>query len=130
MGNNEAPVKAPFKMTPAVFHVLLAVADGETHGYRIMQEVAERSRGSVKLGPGSLYFTINRLTESGMIEESDQRPDPDLDDSRRKYYRLTEYGKDGGVPQPVRVLASELATLADIVAVARSKDLISDTKSA
>ncbi len=122
MGNNEAPVKAPFKMTPAVFHVLLAVADGETHGYRIMQEVAERSRGSVKLGPGSLYFTINRLTESGMIEESDQRPDPDLDDSRRKYYRLTEYGKD--------VLASELATLADIVAVARSKDLISDTKSA
>ena len=122
MGNDERPVKAPFKMTPAVFHVLLAVADGETHGYRIMQEVEGRSRGSVKLGPGSLYFTINRLTDSGMIEESDQRPDPELDDSRRKYYRLTQYGRD--------VLASELSTLADIVAVARSKDLIGDTKSA
>lgn len=122
MGNDKAPVKAPFKMTPAVFHVLLAMADGEIHGYRIMQEVEARSRGSVKLGPGSLYFTINRLTDSGMIEESDQRPDPKLDDSRRKYYRLTQYGR--------AVLQSELTTLADIVAVARSKDLISDSKSA
>ena len=66
-------------MTSPVFHVLLAMADGETHGYRIMQEVAERSRGTVKLGPGSLYFTINRLTDAKMIEESSERPDPAMD---------------------------------------------------
>lgn len=122
MGDDKSPVKAPFKMTPVVFHVLLAMAEGETHGYRIMQEVEDRSRGGVKLGPGSLYFTINRLLDSHMIEESDQRPDPDMDDARRKYYRLTDFGR--------AVLSSELATWADIVAAARSKDLISDTPSA
>lgn len=122
MPQDTEPVKAPFKMTPAVFHVLLAMADGETHGYRIMQEVADRTRGRLKLGPGSLYFTINRLEESDMIVESDVRPDPALDDSRRKYYRLTDYGQ--------AVLEAELETLADIVEVARSKDLIRGSRPA
>ena len=121
MPQTDVPVEPPFKMTSPVFHVLLAMADGETHGYRIMQEVAERSRGTVKLGPGSLYFTINRLTDAKMIEESSERPDPAMDDSRRKYYRLTSFGR--------AVLQSELTTLADIVALARRKDLIGDSKS-
>ena len=76
-------------LTPAVFHVLLALADGERHGYAIMQEVAENTGGRIKMGPGTLYGTIKRLLEARMIEESDERPDPDLDDERRRYYRLT-----------------------------------------
>ncbi len=121
MPQSASIVKPPFKMTSAVFHVLLAMADGETHGYRIMQEVADRSRGTVKLGPGSLYFTINRLTDANMIEASSDRPDPAMDDSRRKYYRLTPFGRS--------ILQSELRTLADIVALAREKDLIGDPES-
>jgi DNA-binding PadR family transcriptional regulator len=80
-------------LTPAVFHVLLALADGERHGYAIMQEVAESTGGGIKMGPGTLYGTIKRLLEARMIEESDQRPDPDLDDERRRYYRLTALGQ-------------------------------------
>ena len=80
-------------LTPAVFHVLLALADGERHGYAIMQEVAENTGGQMKMGPGTLYGTIKRLLEARMIEESDERPDPDLDDERRRYYRLTGLGQ-------------------------------------
>ena len=76
-------------LTPAVFHVLLALADGERHGYAIMQEVAENTGGQIKMGPGTLYGTIKRLLAARMIEESDERPDPELDDERRRYYRLT-----------------------------------------
>src|ERR1041385_4892250 len=80
-------------LTPAVFHVLLALADGERHGYAIMQEVAEHTDGKMKMGPGTLYGTIKRLLEAKLIEESDERPDPKLDDERRRYYRLTGLGE-------------------------------------
>jgi DNA-binding PadR family transcriptional regulator len=103
-------------LTPAVFHVLLALADGERHGYAIMQEVAESTGGGIKMGPGTLYGTIKRLLEARMIEESDQRPDPDLDDERRRYYRLTALGQ--------RAVRAEALRYADIVAVARRKRLI------
>ncbi len=111
MGNKDHPDKLPFRMTPVIFHVLLAMVDGEIHGYRIMRDVAKRTHGSVTIGPGSLYWTLGRLSEAGMIEESSQRPDTELDDTRRKYYGLTEYGR--------RVLASEVSTLAEIVDFAR-----------
>ena len=103
-------------LTPAVFHVLLALADGERHGYAIMQEVAESTGGRMKMGPGTLYGTIKRLLEARMIEESDERPDPDLDDERRRYYRLTALGQ--------RAVRSEALRYAELADVARRKHLI------
>jgi len=106
-------------LTPAVFHVLLALVGGERHGYAIMQEVAESTEGRIKMGPGTLYGTIKRLLEAQLIEESDERPDPELDDERRRYYRLTGMGE--------RVVQAEARRYADIVAVARGKKLIGGT---
>ena len=103
-------------LTPAVFHVLLALADDERHGYAIMQEVRATTRGALKLGPGTLYGTVKRLLAIGLIEESDQRPDPQLDDERRRYYRLTGTGE--------QVVRAEAQRYAGIVAVARGKKLI------
>lgn len=103
-------------LTPAVFHVLLALADGERHGYAIMQEVAEHTEGQIKMGPGTLYGTIKRLIEAQLIEESDERPDAELDDERRRYYRLTGVGE--------RVVRAEAHRYAAMVAVARGKKLI------
>jgi DNA-binding PadR family transcriptional regulator len=103
-------------LTPAVFHVLLALADGERHGYAIMQEVAENTGGQIKMGPGTLYGTIKRLLEARMIEESEQRPDPDLDDERRRYYRLTGLGQ--------RAVKAEALRYAAMAEVARRKRLI------
>src|SRR5215468_5825566 len=80
-------------LTPAVFHILLALADSEKHGYGIMQEVARITDGTMRMGPGTLYGTIKRMLEAGLLEETDQRPDPALDDERRRYYRLTAFGE-------------------------------------
>jgi DNA-binding PadR family transcriptional regulator len=103
-------------LTPAVFHVLLALADGERHGYAIMQEVAASTGGRIKMGPGTLYGTIKRLLEARMIEESDARPDPELDDERRRYYRLTALGQ--------RAARAEALRYAEVAEVARRKRLI------
>jgi DNA-binding PadR family transcriptional regulator len=103
-------------LTPAVFHVLLALADSERHGYAIMQEVAESTGGRIKMGPGTLYGTIKRLLEARMIEESDERPDPELDDERRRYYRLTALGQ--------RAVRAEALRYAEMAEVARRKRLI------
>ena len=103
-------------LTPAVFHVLLALAGGERHGYAIMQEVARHSDGRIKMGPGTLYGTIKRLLEIKLIEESDERPDPARDDERRRYYRLTGLGQ--------RVLKAEAGRYEDMVKLARGKRLI------
>ena len=74
-------------------YVLLAIGPGERHGYAIMAEVARMTDGAVRLGPGAVYTTIKRLLDDGLIEETDDRPDPDLDDQRRRYYRLTALGQ-------------------------------------
>jgi DNA-binding PadR family transcriptional regulator len=108
--------KALLPLTPAVFHILLTLADGERHGYAIMQEVAGRTGGQVRLGPGTLYRSIKRMLEDGLIQESDQRPDPELDDERRIYYRLTDFGQ--------RTAAAEAGRLARLVGVARAKNLL------
>lgn len=106
-------------LTPAVFHVLLALAGGERHGYAIMQEVAESTEGRIKMGPGTLYGTIKRLLEAQLIEESDERPDAHLDDERRRYYRLTAVGE--------QVVRAEARRYSDMVALARRKKIIGKT---
>src|SRR5574340_1505245 len=80
-------------LTPAVFHILLALADGEKHGYRIMQAVKTNSRSEFQIGPGTLYGTIKRMLADDMVSESEERPDPELDEQRRRYYVLTEKGR-------------------------------------
>jgi DNA-binding PadR family transcriptional regulator len=79
-------------LAPLVFDVLLALSDGDQHGYRIMRDVAERSAGAVTLHAGTLYRTLARLLELGFIEELAERPAADADDQRRRYYRLTPFG--------------------------------------
>ncbi len=103
-------------LTPAVFEILLALVDGERHGYAIMKEVDERTAGRVKLRPGTLYRAVSRLLEDTLIQESDVRPDPVEDDERRRYYRLTSLGRS--------VAAAEAHRMESLVSSAYSKALI------
>lgn len=105
---------SPIRMTPAYFFLMLSLAEGSLHGHAMGQEVEERSGGSVTLGPGSLYWSLGRLAEVGLIEEDD--PPPDETDERRRYYRLTEQGRE--------VLAREAATLERIVEYARLRRIV------
>ena len=104
-------------LTPAMFHILLALADKERHGYEIMREVDERTEGKMRVGPGTLYGSIKRMLNDGLIEELDERPDPELDDERRRYYRLSDLGR--------RVATAEAERLDKLVKSARSKKLLS-----
>jgi len=94
-------------LRPHWFHIMLSLAGGEQHGYGIMQEVLNRTTGKVRLWPATLYGSIKRLMEAELIEESDERPAPELDDARRRYYRLTRLGK--------RVLDAECERLQELV---------------
>jgi DNA-binding PadR family transcriptional regulator len=99
------------------FHILLALADGERHGYGIMQEVERATQGSIRLGPGTLYGTIRRMLASGLIEESKKRPAAARDDERRRcYYRITSAGRAAA--------EQEASRLAELVRVAHSKQLL------
>jgi DNA-binding PadR family transcriptional regulator len=89
----EVDLQSFFPLKTQWFHILLSLAGGEQHGYGIMQEVLNRTTGKVRLWPATLYGSIKRLIEAGLIEESDERPAPELDDARRRYYRLTALGK-------------------------------------
>lgn len=100
-------------LKPNWFHILLSLAGGEQHGYGIMQEVSNRTHGKVRLWPATLYGSIKRLTEADLIEESEERPAPELDDARRRYYRLTALGK--------RVLDAECERLQELVSAIRVK---------
>ena len=95
-------------LTPVAFEILLALAEGEQHGYSIMREVERRSAGAVTLHPGTLYRALARLLESGLIQEIDERPDPAHDDERRRYYRMTERGREVGRAEALR-LESQLS---------------------
>jgi len=103
-------------MTSAMFHVLLALADGEKHGYAILKEVSARTSGKVRLSAGTLYGIIHRLLGEGLIAESDERPDAALDDERRRYYRLTDFGRG--------VARAEAARMEEMLAQARAKKLL------
>ena len=109
-------VEAYLPLTPVAFEILLALADGEQHGYSVMREVERRSSGAVVLHPGTLYRALARLLESGLIEELDERPDPKHDDERRRYYQLT--------PTGVAVARAEAERLAGQLAAARQRKLL------
>jgi DNA-binding PadR family transcriptional regulator len=100
-------------LTPAVSHILLSLADGEKHGYAIMREVEEMTDGHITMGPGTLYGSIKRMLGAGLVEETEQRPDPELDDQRRRYYRITGLGE--------RVLSAEMSRLEAMMRAAAAK---------
>jgi DNA-binding PadR family transcriptional regulator len=102
-------------LTPAMLHVLLALADGDKHGYAIIKEVSRRTNDAVVLGAGTLYALIKRLLADTMIVETDERPDPSLDDERRRYYRLTPFGR--------AVAMADVQRLESIVEQAHAKRL-------
>ena len=103
-------------LTSGMFHVLIALADGEKHGYAIIKEVARRTDGEIRLSAGTLYTLIRRFVQDGVIAESDERPDPSLDDERRRYYRLTDFGRE--------VARAEAARMEASLTMARAKNLI------
>src|SRR3954464_10758179 len=99
-------------LTPAVLHILLALSTEERHGYAIMKQVESDSQGKVKMGPGTLYGSIGRMLDAGLIRESDKKIDPGLDDERRIYYQITACGQ--------KALAGELDRYREVVAIAKT----------
>ncbi len=111
--NDTKTTRAP--LTPAVLHILLALAPQERHGYGIMKQVRMDSQGKVKMGPGTLYGSLGRMIKAGLISESDQKVDPELDDERRVYYKISGLGREA--------LSAELERYREVVAVARRKKI-------
>jgi DNA-binding PadR family transcriptional regulator len=109
-------------LTPLAFQVLLALADTERHGYGIIREVDTRTDGLIRLRTGTLYTLLQRLLDEDLIEVSNARPDPDEDDERRKYYKLTALGRD--------VLSAEARRLESLIGEARRKQVIPRAKKA
>jgi DNA-binding PadR family transcriptional regulator len=119
MAHDTQEPEALLPLTPAVYHILLALADGERHGYSIMREVEAYTGGQVRLGPTTLYRSIKQMLAAGLIVEADERPDPELDDERRRYYRLTTFGR--------QVALAETQRLSQLLAVAQAKRLAQDS---
>ena len=114
--------EALLPLTPAVFHILLALADGEKHGYAIMQEISARTGGAMRMGPGTLYGSIQRMLKDGLIIESQERTGPVHGQERRRYYRLTGFGQ--------RVLQAEARRLEQLVHIAHSKHVLPGLRTA
>ena len=106
-------------LTPAVFHILLALSSGERHGYGIMKQVEADSQGKVTMGPGTLYGSLKRMLDAGLVRESDKRADLEMDDERRIYYQLTGAGAEA--------LAAELERYKRIVTIAQQRKLFPKT---
>jgi DNA-binding PadR family transcriptional regulator len=111
----DVDVETLLPLPTATFHILMALADDDRHGYAVMQDVEARTRGAVRLSAGTLYRTFQRLLEQGLIVEVDERPAPDMDDERRRYYRLTRFGRE--------VAEAETARLSGLVKLARARGL-------
>lgn len=99
-------------LPPATFHILMAIAEEDRHGYAIIQDVAARTDGALKLSAGTLYRSIQRMLEQGLIVETQERPAPELDDERRRYYRITTFG--------TAVARAEARRLTQLVKLARA----------
>jgi len=106
-------------LTPAVFHILLALSSGERHGYGIMKQVEADTQGKVKMGPGTLYGSLKRMLDAGLVRESDKRVDPEMDDERRIYYQITGPGE--------QALVAELDRYQRIVTLAQQRKLYPKT---
>jgi DNA-binding PadR family transcriptional regulator len=105
-------------LTPTVFHLMLALADGEKHGYGMMRAVEVETQGQMQIRIGSLYGSVRRMMEARLIEETHERPDPELDDERRRYYGLTPFGR--------QVLTAEAARIAQAMAVIQGKKILGE----
>ena len=116
--NRPATPESMVPLRPAIFEILLILNEEERHGYGLMQDVKQRTNGRWILGPGTLYRTLNEMQRLNLIERSDRRPAPDLDDERRRYYRLTGFGR--------RVAAAEAERMAALVRTAQSGNLFFD----
>jgi len=101
-----SPAERPLSLTVASYQILLALAAKDRHGYAILKVVERQTEGAIRLGPGTLYAAIRRLEDAGLIAESDWRPDPDLDDQRRRYYRLTASGRAALIAETDRLQAT------------------------
>jgi len=106
-------------LTPAVFHILLALSSGDRHGYGIMKQVEVDSQKQVNMGAGTLYGSLKRMLDAGLVKESDKRIDPEMDDERRIYYQITGVGK--------KALAAELERYKHLVALAQQRKLFPKT---
>jgi DNA-binding PadR family transcriptional regulator len=113
--SDRAAADALLPLPPAAFHILLALADEDRHGYAIIQEVAARTGGDVRLSAGTLYRSIQRMLEQGLLIETSERPAPELDDERRRYYRITPFG--------IAVARAETRRLSQLVRMARAHGL-------
>jgi DNA-binding PadR family transcriptional regulator len=111
-----APVDALLPLPPAVFHILLSLAVDDRHGYAIIQDVSARTGGEITLGPATLYRSIQRMLDEDLIVETRERPAPEEDDERRRYYRITVFGR--------RVAAAETSRLAGLVRLARASGVM------
>lgn len=121
MAKSQTPTpQSLLPLTPPVFHILLALAEEERHGYGIMQDVAWQTNDALQLGPGTLYGCLKRMLAAGLVEESDERPDPAMDDERRRYYRMTALGR--------RVVRAEAERLVGAVTAARARRLFAGGK--
>jgi DNA-binding PadR family transcriptional regulator len=104
--------QALLPLPAATFHILMSLADEDRHGYAIIQDVEERTGGALRLGAGTLYRSIQRMEEQGLLVETQERPDPAIDDERRRYYRITSFGRE--------VARAEAARLTQLVKLARA----------
>ena len=110
------PIDSLLPLPTATFHILLAVAREDRHGYAIIQDVEQRTRGELRLSAGTLYRSIQRMLEQGLLRETRDRPAPELDDERRRYYRITPFGES--------VARAEAGRMADLVRMARAQGLV------
>ena len=116
MAHSQSEIGALIPLPPATFHILMAVAQEDRHGYGIIQDVIRRTNGELKLSAGTLYRSIQRMLEQGLIDETDDRPAPELDDERRRYYRISAFG--------TAVARAETRRMTQLVRMARTQGLL------
>jgi DNA-binding PadR family transcriptional regulator len=116
MTNNTRNVDALLPLPTATFHILLAIAKEDRHGYAVIQDVEQRTNGEIRLSAGTLYRSIQRMLEQGLLRETRDRPAPELDDERRRYYRITPFGQ--------AVARAEAQRMAELVKMARAQGLV------